>query len=89
VDYLSLHNESSVTVLDSAEPKLNTLSIEGKYNRLDAWLVISAAQKITGENTEDLIAILNHFPGLQRRMEEILPNLYSDYATRQKRYEVA
>jgi UDP-N-acetylmuramate--alanine ligase len=79
-DYLSISEAENTIVLDSAEPKLNTLSIAGQYTRLDAWLVISAVQKITDKSTDELIAIMNRFPGLQRRMEEIAPNLYSDYA---------
>jgi UDP-N-acetylmuramate--alanine ligase len=79
-DYLSFSESENIIVLDSAEPKLNTLSVAGQYTRLDAWLVISAVQKITGKSTDELIAIMNRFPGLQRRMEEIAPNLYSDYA---------
>jgi UDP-N-acetylmuramate--alanine ligase len=79
-EYLSVGESETISILDSAEPKLNTLSIAGKYARLDAWLVISAVQKITGKSSEELIAIMNRFPGLQRRMEEIIPNLYTDYA---------
>lgn len=79
-DYLGLSQGQNIQVLDSAEQKLNTLSIAGKYTRLDAWLVVCAVQKITGKSMDELIAIMNRFPGLQRRMEEIAPNLYSDYA---------
>lgn len=79
-DYLALTQGQNIQILNSAELKLNTLSIAGKYTRLDAWLVVSAVQKITGKSMDELIAIMNRFPGLQRRMEEITPNLYSDYA---------
>ncbi len=79
-DYLNLSESDSVILLDAAEEKLNTLSIEGQYNRLDAWLVISAVHDITDKPIDELVKIMNRFPGLQRRMEQIVPNLYSDYA---------
>lgn len=79
-DYLSLAENDSIVLLDSADKILNTLSIKGKINRLDAWLVIAAVHKLTNKPMEELISIINRFPGLQRRMEQIAPNLYSDYA---------
>ncbi|MEO6513682.1 MAG: hypothetical protein ABIR37_03270, partial [Candidatus Saccharimonadales bacterium] len=45
-----------------------------------AWLAINAVGRATGTPLPDLIEKINHFPGLQRRMEQIAPNLYSDYA---------
>lgn len=78
--YLGLHNEPNVHTLDSAEEKLNMLTIPGKYSRLDAWLVIEGIHALTHEPLDKLIDIMNRFPGLQRRMEQIVPNLYSDYA---------
>jgi len=79
-DYLNLPENSKVELLDSADEGLSALRIPGQYNRLDAWLVASAVQVITNKPIEELIEILNRFPGLQRRMEQIFPNLYSDYA---------
>lgn len=77
--YLELSPSSHITTLQP-DKILNTLSVYGLYNRLDAWLVIIAVRKITGKKLEQLIHIMNRFPGLQRRMEEIIPGLYSDYA---------
>jgi UDP-N-acetylmuramate--alanine ligase len=79
-DYLNLPENSKVELLDSVDEGLRALKIPGQYNRLDAWLVASAVQAITNKPIEKLIEILNRFPGLQRRMEQIYPNLYSDYA---------
>lgn len=59
---------------------INTIKLAGHYTRLDAWLVIQAVRQLTHEPIEKLIAYMNDFPGLQRRMEQIIPNLYSDYA---------
>lgn len=78
-DYLELDPRSSVTEL-SHDNKLNQLTIAGFYNRLDAWLVIKAVHRITKKPLTELTEIMNRFPGLQRRMEQIKPNLYSDYA---------
>lgn len=79
-EYLGLGEASNIQTLDSTEEKLNMLTIPGKYSRLDAWLVIQGIHSITGEPVDKLVEIMNRFPGLQRRMEQIIPNLYSDYA---------
>lgn len=78
-DYLGL-TASDHTVLDPAAVNQTGITIPGQYNRLDAWLVIQAVHKITGEPIEKLVDMVNQFPGLSRRMERIIPNLYSDYA---------
>lgn len=80
-EYLSLTaGDGAVTVLDPADTHIMELKLKGLYNRLDAWLAINAVHKATGAPVADLIAHANRFPGLQRRMELITPNLYSDYA---------
>src|SRR6185369_11169946 len=48
-DYLSVTSGNKVEVLDSANPKLNKLSLFGQYNRLDAWLAIQAVQEVTNK----------------------------------------
>lgn len=80
VDYLSLSDRSHVTPLDASNPKIQELTIPGHFSRLDAWLVIQAVHHITKQPIDTLIEHMNTFPGLQRRMEQIAPNLYSDYA---------
>jgi UDP-N-acetylmuramate--alanine ligase len=79
-DYLGLDSAENVTVLSSAEPNIQELTLLGQYNRLDAWLAIVAVHQATKEPIRRLIELANRFPGLQRRMEQIIPNLYSDYA---------
>lgn len=79
-DYLGLHEDNRLAVLDPAAPSQAGITITGQYNRLDAWLAVKAVHEITKEPLEKLVKIINRFPGLSRRMEEILPNLYSDYA---------
>jgi UDP-N-acetylmuramate--alanine ligase len=77
-DYLELSGASNITVL---EPN-DTLHVKlpGLYNRLDAQLVIESLSRELTTPPPQLVEIINHFPGLQRRMEQIAPNLYSDYA---------
>jgi len=78
-DYLGLGDSSRVSTL-SWEDNKELVTLKGLYNRLDAWLACEAVRQVTGVPTEDLIAHINRFPGLQRRMELLAPNLYSDYA---------
>ena len=83
VEYLGLQDgniDSKLTVQNPDNPHVAGIRLKGLYNRLDAWLACQAAHMISGMPFEDLLARINHFPGLQRRMEEIVPNLYSDYA---------
>lgn len=82
LDYLGLEPSSALAVFDSSivrSPK-SKIRLLGQYNRLDGWLAIQAVHEITNTPVKQLAEIMNNFPGLQRRMEEIVPNLYSDYA---------
>ena len=80
LDYLGLAGADNIKVLDSATPAIEELKIMGHYNRLDAWVALKATEAITKQPLDRLIEIINRFPGLSRRMEEIVPGLYSDYA---------
>lgn len=79
-EYLNLQPDTSYSVLDSGESIIQDIRLPGQYNRLDAWLAIQAVSQITKVPAMQLISHINEFPGLQRRMEQIVPNLYSDYA---------
>lgn len=79
-DYLDLNQSTHVSILDSAEAEREGLSLKGKFNRLDAWLAIQAVHELTHTPLQKLVTLMNKFPGLQRRMEEVAPGLYSDYA---------
>jgi UDP-N-acetylmuramate-alanine ligase len=54
--------------------------LKGQFNRRDGWLAAQALAPIKGNDVDVLLPVLNDFPGLQRRMEQIVPNLYTDYA---------
>jgi UDP-N-acetylmuramate--alanine ligase len=79
-EYLGL-GESPLLQIESADtPDIRKIDLKGQYNRLDAWLAVRTVQHATGAPLEDLLGYMDAFPGLQRRMEQIIPNLYSDYA---------
>jgi len=79
-DYIGLEPTDHHAVMDSAEPAIEQLKLLGHYNRLDAWLAVKAVRQLTNRPMEEVIEAVNRFPGLSRRMEQIIPNLYSDYA---------
>jgi len=70
----------AISVLDPGQPEIESMKLKGRYNRLDAWLAVQAVRSATKTPMEKLVAAMNRFPGLSRRMELIVPNLYSDYA---------
>lgn len=77
--YLNLpNNDENLLVANDSE--LDELKLDGFYNRLDAQLAIDALVELTKTPVSKLVEIMNRFPGLQRRMEEIISNLYTDYA---------
>lgn len=78
--YLNMTESKNVTILSPQLSVINDIKLFGQYNRLDAFLAVSALNKLTDTSINELIGLANKFPGLSRRMEEIIPNLYSDYA---------
>jgi UDP-N-acetylmuramate--alanine ligase len=79
-EYLGEEQTDSIYVLASDNADIASTQIAGLYNRRNAWLVINALHKVSGRSIEDIQAILSRFPGCQRRMEELAPNIYTDYA---------
>jgi UDP-N-acetylmuramate--alanine ligase len=80
ITYLGVNTSAKIHALDLEEPRIKDIELAGHYNRLDGFLCVQAAYMITDKSVTDLIEIINRFPGLQRRMEAIVPGLYSDYA---------
>ncbi|MDQ5972146.1 MAG: UDP-N-acetylmuramate--alanine ligase [Patescibacteria group bacterium] len=78
--YLGLEANKHISVEDPDNPTVNKIALAGRYNRLDAWLAIRAVHELTKTPVAKLIELMNLFPGSQRRMEPIVPGLYSDYA---------
>lgn len=80
-DYLGLNADApALLIQDSSLADIHELRVAGQYNRLDAWLAIQAVHTLTGAALTTLQEHMNQFPGLQRRMEQLVPNLYTDYA---------
>lgn len=67
-------------LLDKDNPSLNELTLPGLVNRQNAWLVANAVHRLTKKPLHELVAYLNKFPGVSRRFEQLIPNLYTDYA---------
>ena len=78
--YLSLEASDTTVLLPSNDSSIASITLLGEYNRLDAWLAITTVHDTTNTPLDELVAIVNKFPGLSRRMEQIIPGLYSDYA---------
>ncbi len=72
---------TTIESVDKTNPDIkNLLHLPGAVNRQDAWQVAVALQPLSGRPIEELLAALDAFPGVSRRFEQIIPNLYSDYA---------
>ncbi len=56
------------------------LTLAGEARRYDAMLAMRALQKMTNASSDELIEILNEFPGVGRRFERIADGVYTDYA---------
>ncbi len=81
-DYLGLDHgvNGELLVQNPDDTAIDSLTLKGLFNRRDAWLAIQAVTTITDRPVEDLLALMNAFPGANRRMEQLIPGLYSDYA---------
>lgn len=67
-------------ILDDKDPDIGKLKLRGLVNRQDAWLVAQGLSGVLGKEPAELIKIVDDFPGLSRRFEEITAGLFSDYA---------
>lgn len=80
-DRLGLEPNNGAIIFSEDNPQIGQmLSLAGLVNRQNAWLVANALAQILGEPLEKLVEILNRFPGVSRRFEQIIPGLFSDYA---------
>lgn len=77
--YLGL-DTTKLAAQDENNPQIDKIELRGRYNRFDGWMALQVMLRICEVPFDQLIASLNLFPGLSRRMEEITPGLYSDYA---------
>ena len=68
------------TTLADEDAAIAQLHLAGEVNRRNAWQVAQALHDLLGEPLDQLREILERFPGVSRRFEQITPGLYSDYA---------
>jgi UDP-N-acetylmuramate--alanine ligase len=80
VDRLQGQPSENDAVLSDTDEKMRLIRLAGEVNRRDAWLVANALAPRLDKPLDDLLAILEQFPGVSRRFEQITPGLYSDYA---------
>ena len=70
---------SDITVFDETIP-LEHLHLAGSHLRHNAFLAERAVLRLFPNTPyHNLIAAINSFPGTDRRMEQLVDNLYSDY----------
>ena len=77
---IGLNEMANLRRLNDDDTRIDRIGLLGHYNRLDAWLVATVVHELTGQPLDQLTKMLAKFPGLGRRMEQLAPNLYSDYA---------
>ncbi len=77
---LTLKNNNDNTIISTKDSVFAQLTLPGEVNRRDAFQVITAVHQITDRPLKELVTIINNFPGVSRRFEQIAPNLYTDYA---------
>jgi UDP-N-acetylmuramate--alanine ligase len=79
-DYIGLNEPTNLFIQASDTALIESINLKGRYNRLDAWLAIQAVHHLLNTPLGQLVVQMNKFPGVQRRMELITNNLYTDYA---------
>jgi len=84
VDYLNYQARPGDAVIRPDQTRADMIKLKGLYNRLDARLALEGMYQLGLIEAKvpkaKWFVVINKFPGLQRRMEQIAPNLYSDYA---------
>lgn len=75
---LGLEASEKLRVIDKADD--GKLTLTGKVNRENAAIVVQALSEALGQDSEKMLAVMNRFPGLSRRFEQITKGLYTDYA---------
>jgi UDP-N-acetylmuramate--alanine ligase len=80
MERLGLKPAEKYTVIRESDPAINDLHLPGLVNRLDGHEVAHAVAQLTGRPLAELLPHLDRFPGVARRFEKIIPNVYSDYA---------
>jgi UDP-N-acetylmuramate--alanine ligase len=77
---LGLKATKNIAVEDEKNKQIKNIDLAGLYNRRDAYLIALAVAQLTNEPIDKIFNILSNFPGVSRRFERIIKNLYSDDA---------
>lgn len=78
---LPVTDHDPVVILDETHEAIGAqLGLTGLVNRQNAWQVANAVQLLTGKPLDELVTLMNDFPGVSRRFEQIVPHVYTDYA---------
>ncbi|HEX9153266.1 MAG TPA: Mur ligase domain-containing protein [Candidatus Saccharimonadales bacterium] len=77
---LEITGSGSISIISPTDPDISSITLPGLVNRLDAFLVAQGVARLTGKPLPKLLEHMNAFPGVARRFEQIIPNLFSDYA---------
>lgn len=64
----------------SPDEVISAITLPGDHNRRNATLVVKAFEYLQLASSDQVIGVLNDFPGTDRRFERLAHNLYSDYA---------
>lgn len=80
LDRLGSQPEAADIVLEDSAEQIKRIRLAGEVNRRDAWLVANSLARLLKKDVAELISVLEKFPGVARRFEQIYPGLYSDYA---------
>ena len=77
---LQIEASDTVGVMDYST-YAELLHLPGMVNRQNGALVAQGIMSLLGKDTfSELTEIIDRFPGVSRRFEQIIPGLYSDYA---------
>lgn len=77
---LSTKDIGHTKVLDEKDPLIDAIELSGEVNRRDAFLAVSGLSELGLGSSQQMIKKINNFPGLSRRFEQLIHNLYTDYA---------
>jgi UDP-N-acetylmuramate--alanine ligase len=79
-DLIGVQESDTVGILERQDYE-GLLTLAGEVNRQNAALVAQGIMTMLGKNDLPALAeVLNRFPGVSRRFEQIVPGLYTDYA---------
>jgi UDP-N-acetylmuramate--alanine ligase len=81
VDTDALTTYGVLHIADQATRDVSFINLAGLHNRQNAYLVFSLFVDYLGAagQEDDIVKILNAFPGTDRRFEKLSDNIYSDY----------